>query len=76
VDPAYRFARVSPPTTDEEAVPEITKLREMINRKSVKDLPMRSLDKLGVLEGAPRKLRERVTECRDALRLHFEATLL
>jgi hypothetical protein len=38
----------------------------------VEDLPMRSLNKLGGLEGSPWKLRERVAEGGDTLRLHFE----
>ena len=33
---------------------------------------MRSLNKLGVLEGSAWKLRERVAEGGDTLRLHFE----
>jgi len=41
-----------------------------------KAVPMRSLNKLGVLEGSSWKLGECVAEGRDALCLHFEATLL
>jgi hypothetical protein len=35
-----------------------------------------SLNELGVFEGASRKLRERITVCRDTLSVHLEATLL
>lgn len=76
MDPAYRFTRVSPPTTDKKAVPKFNKVRETMNGNPVKDLPMRSLNKLGVLEGSSWKLGECVAEGRDALCLHFEATLL
>lgn len=44
--------------------------------KFAKDLPMRCLNKLGLLEGPPWELGECVPESCDALCLHFEATLL
>ena len=40
------------------------------------DLPMSSLDELGVLESSAGELGEGVAESGDSLSLHLEATLL
>jgi len=45
-------------------------------RCTINYLPVFGLDESGVLDDAPRELREGVTEGRDTLHLHPETTLL
>jgi len=71
----YRFARVSPPTTNQQAVAAYD-LRRHIKREQLVNLPMGSLDELWILQGTPGQLRERVAERGNTLSLHFEAALL
>ena len=71
----YRFARVPPPTTNQQAVAAYD-LRCHIKREQLASLPMGSLDELWILQGAPGQLREGVAERINTLSLHFEAALL
>lgn len=71
----YGFARVPPPTTNQQAVAAYD-LRRHIKREQLVSLPMSSLDELWILQGTPGQLREGVAELGNTLSLHFEAALL
>lgn len=71
----YRFARVPPPTANQQAVAAYN-LRWHIEREQLVNLPVGSLDEFWILQGTPGQLRERVAERGNTLSVHFEAALL